>query len=93
MSEHHLTQSVLSVLRQVEPSLGLHGGSVELVEITAKNVVRLRFQGACVGCSAASITLEYGLKELIMMQIDEVYDVEAVNTEPITHDVPVSAGH
>jgi Fe-S cluster biogenesis protein NfuA len=90
---HPLQPRVTALLSQVEPMLGLHGGSVELVEITPDNVVRLRFQGACVGCAAADYTLEHGLKELLMLQIEEVEDVEAVNTEPITHGPPLSLGH
>ena len=79
---------VEEVLRSVEPVLGMHGGSIELVDITPQLVVRLRFKGACVGCAAATLTLEYGLKEIIMMQIEEIQDVVAVNLEPTTHEAP-----
>ncbi len=83
-----ITAQVQAILDEVAPVLGMHGGSIELVEVTPDNVVRLRFKGACVGCSAAELTLEYGLKEMIMMRLEDVTDVEAVNSEPITHDAP-----
>ncbi len=83
-----INAQVQAILDEVAPVLGMHGGSIELVEVTPENVVRLRFKGACVGCSAAELTLEYGLKEMIMMRLEDVTDVEAVNTEPVTHDAP-----
>jgi len=88
MSTQTLSQKVEALLEQVAPVLGMHGGSIELVEITPKNVVKLRFKGACVGCTAADITLEYGLKEMILMQLEEVEDVVAVNDEARTHLPP-----
>ena len=68
--------------------LGMHGGSIELVKISSDNIVSLRFKGACVGCMAAEYTLEYGLKEMLMMEIEEIEDVIAVNDEPLTHLPP-----
>lgn len=83
-----LREKIELVLKQVQPVLGMHGGSIELVELTPEGVVKLRFKGACVGCAAADLTLEYGLKEMLMMQIEEISDVVAVNTEPVTHQAP-----
>jgi Fe-S cluster biogenesis protein NfuA len=88
MSKDSLRKKIEAVIKQVQPVLGLHGGSIELVDITADNVVSIRFQGACVGCAAADLTLEYGLKEMLMMQVEEITDVIAVNTEPVTHQAP-----
>jgi Fe-S cluster biogenesis protein NfuA len=48
----------------------------------------VRFLGACDGCAAATYTLEYGLKELLMIEIDEIDDVVAVNDGPVTHLPP-----
>lgn len=83
-----LEQRLEKIIADVQPALGLHGGSIELVGITPENVVQLRFKGACIGCAAADMTLEYGLKEMIMIQEEEVEDVVAVNDEPITHAAP-----
>jgi Fe-S cluster biogenesis protein NfuA len=83
-----LHEKVQSLLDEAQPMLGLHGGAIELVGITPENVVKLRFKGACVGCAAADITLEYGLKELLMLKIEEVEDVVSVNDEAVTHAAP-----
>ena len=88
METTHLAERVEQILAEAKPLLGLHGGSIELVRITPERVVELRFQGACIGCAAADYTLEYGLKELLMMQEEAIEDVVAVNTEPITHNAP-----
>ncbi|MCC2631369.1 MAG: nitrogen fixation protein NifU [Patescibacteria group bacterium] len=85
-----LHSRVEKIVTDVAPMLGMHGGSIELVEITPENIVKLRFKGACVGCSAADMTLEYGLKEMIMIQVEEVEDVVAVNDEEITHEPPMT---
>ena len=87
-----LFDRVAKIIKDVQPALGLHGGSIELVNITPDRVVELRFKGACVGCAAADMTLEYGLKEMLMIQVDEIEDVVAVNTEPVTHDAPAVFG-
>jgi Fe-S cluster biogenesis protein NfuA len=85
---HPLTKQVTELLEEVAPVLGMHGGSIVLEYITDDNVVALRFKGACVGCAAAEYTLEYGLKEMLLLRIEEINDVIAVNDEPITHAAP-----
>lgn len=53
----------------VSPSLGDHGGAVELAEVTADGVVKVRFQGGCLGCSMVGVTL----KEGIATQLNEAF--------------------
>ena len=91
--QNDLNTRVQAVLNEVAPVLGLHGGSIELVEITPERIVKLRFKGACVGCAAADITLEFGLKEMLLMRIEEIEDVIAVNDEAITHQAPTIPLH
>lgn len=88
MQKHPLYDRVEAIIKEVQPVLGLHGGSIELVEISEDNIAALRFKGACVGCAAADLTLEYGLKEMLLMRVEELEDVIAVNTEPVTHEAP-----
>lgn len=83
-----LKERVEKILLSAQPALGLHGGAIELVDITPEKIVRLRFKGACIGCATATYTLEYGVKEMLMIQEEEIEDVVAVNTEPITHNAP-----
>ena len=89
MHDHPLRAKIEEVITEVQPMLGLHGGSISLVRVTGENVVELRFEGACIGCAAAEYTLEYGLKELLMLKVEEITDVVSVNDEPVTHLAPV----
>ena len=62
-----LTAVVLDVLdTQVRPLLAVHGGGVELVEVTATGEVRLEYQGACRGCSLKSVTYVLGIRQKLM---------------------------
>ena len=83
-----LSARVEQALAEVQPSLGLHGGSIELVKIDETRVAHLRFLGACIGCAAATYTLEYGVKEFLLMRLEDLEDVVAVNEEPVTHAAP-----
>ena len=42
---------------QVRPALRAHGGDIELVELTADGVLKVRLKGACAGCPGAQQTL------------------------------------
>ncbi len=46
----------------VSPSLASHGGAVTLAEVTADGVVKVRFQGGCMGCSMVGMTLKDGIQ-------------------------------
>jgi Fe-S cluster biogenesis protein NfuA len=62
-----LTVAVLDVLdTQVRPLLAVHGGGVELVEVTPAGEVRLEYQGACRGCSLKSVTYVLGIRQKLM---------------------------
>lgn len=70
----------------VSPSLAGHGGAVELVDVTHDGVVQVKFEGGCMGCSLASVTLQDGIKSQLTQAfpglIKEVVDVtEHVKTD------------
>ena len=70
-----LEEKVENVLNELRPALEAHGGDVKLIDITKENVVKVEFIGNCKGCPIADFTLDEGLKEAIMMQIEEIDDV------------------
>jgi Fe-S cluster biogenesis protein NfuA len=62
-----LAAAVLAVLdTQVLPLLAMHGGSLDLVEITPAGEVKLAFAGACCGCSLKSVTYALGIRQKLM---------------------------
>jgi Fe-S cluster biogenesis protein NfuA len=66
------------VLESIRPMLQADGGDVELVEVTAEGVVRVRLQGACGGCAMSQITLSRGIEARLKQAIPEVSAVQAV---------------
>jgi Fe-S cluster biogenesis protein NfuA len=71
-------EKVLEVLELVRPYLQGDGGDVELVNITADNIVQLRLQGACGTCPSSTYTLKLGIEEQLRQHIPAVQGVEAV---------------
>jgi len=63
---------------KINPALGTHGGSCELVDVTEENVVQVKLKGACGGCPGALITLKGFVLETLKAEVPEVKDVEAV---------------
>jgi Fe-S cluster biogenesis protein NfuA len=70
---------VQSVINWLRPIIQSDGGDLELVDVTADNVVQVRFHGACVGCPSSSITLRQGIERTVREKVPEVREVLAVN--------------
>ena len=76
MAEETFKQRVQKSLDKVRPALQADGGDVELVEITADNVVKVKLKGACGGCPMAQMTLKNGIEKFLKKEIPEVKSVE-----------------
>jgi len=59
---------------QVRPALAAHGGNVEIVDLD-NNVLFLRLQGGCQGCSSSAATLKQGIQTLVKQNFPEILDV------------------
>lgn len=59
---------------QVRPALAAHGGNVEIVDLD-NNILFLRLQGGCQGCSSSSATLKQGIQTLVKQNFPEITDV------------------
>lgn len=73
-----LDDRVREVLDLIRPMIRADGGDIEYVETTAEGIVRIRFQGACVGCPSSSMTLKMGIENNLKQHVPEVRGVEAV---------------
>ncbi|MBN2188770.1 MAG: NifU family protein [Chitinispirillaceae bacterium] len=73
-----MKEKVQAVIDEIRPQLQADGGGIELVEVTADGVVRVRLQGACSGCPAAAMTLKTVVESLIRRRVPEVKSVERV---------------
>jgi Fe-S cluster biogenesis protein NfuA len=68
-------------LNQLRPYLQADNGNVSLLEVTDDMIVKLRFHGACRGCSMSTMTLRAGIEQTILRMVPEVKAVEAVDDE------------
>jgi Fe-S cluster biogenesis protein NfuA len=79
-SPSHAAPSVIErvqkVLALIRPAIQADGGDVELVEVTAEGVARIRLLGACIGCP--SVTLHVGIERNLRHHVPEIKRVEAV---------------
>lgn len=69
---------VVAVIEEIRPSLNSHGGDIELEKIE-DNIVYVRLQGACSGCSLSAVTLKNGVEEAIKSRIPEIEHVRMTN--------------
>jgi Fe-S cluster biogenesis protein NfuA/nitrite reductase/ring-hydroxylating ferredoxin subunit len=72
---------VAAALDGVRPYLGSHGGDVELLDVSADGVVRLKLLGTCQGCPSSSVTLKFAVEEAIESAAPEVTAIEVVEAE------------
>jgi Fe-S cluster biogenesis protein NfuA len=73
-----MREKVEAILDKIRPLLQADGGDVELVDVADDGVVKVRLQGACMGCPMSTITLQQGIARILKEQIPEVKDVIAV---------------
>ncbi|MBN2559600.1 MAG: NifU family protein [Phycisphaerae bacterium] len=60
---------------QIRPALQADGGGIELVDVDAQGVVKVRLQGACAGCPGAAMTLKMGVERMLKEKIPQVSEV------------------
>jgi len=74
-SEASLHEQVQAVLDRIRPAVQADGGDVELVDVTAENVARIRFHGACHGCPSSTMTLQHGIQRAIRDKVPAIQSV------------------
>ncbi|MBF0357059.1 MAG: NifU family protein [Magnetococcales bacterium] len=74
-----MLERVAKVIEEIRPFLQRDGGDVELVDVTADNVVNVRLKGACGSCPGAMMTLKGGIEKALKEKIPEVASVERVD--------------
>ena len=63
------------LINDINPMLAMHGGQVQLYEITEDKQAVLQFGGGCQGCSAVDVTLTQGIQELLLEKLPEITGV------------------
>lgn len=70
-------ENVDKALDSIRPALAADGGNVELVDVD-DGVVKLRLQGACVGCPMSQMTLQMGIERELRKQLPDIKKVVSV---------------
>ncbi|MBN1526460.1 MAG: NifU family protein [Candidatus Omnitrophica bacterium] len=73
-----MKDKVQAVLNKIRPALQADGGDIELVDVTADGVVKVRLKGACDGCPMSQMTLKMGVERAVKKEVPEVKEVIAV---------------
>ena len=73
-----MNEKVEIALNKVRPALQADGGDVELVDVGADGVVKVRLRGACGSCPMSQLTLKMGIERILKKEVPEITSVEAV---------------
>lgn len=74
-----LRKKVETALDTIRPHLETDGGDVEVVEITADMIVRVKWLGNCENCFMSAMTMKAGIEQAIKGKVPEIKGVEAIN--------------
>jgi Fe-S cluster biogenesis protein NfuA len=78
MTSEELIMNVEKALDEIRPFLQSDGGDITLVSIDNETSVKVRLEGACIGCSVNQMTLKSGVEMTIKKyapQIEEVVNL------------------
>jgi len=79
MTSDELKLNVEKALDEIRPFLQSDGGDIELISIDNDTSVKVKLQGACVGCTVNQMTLKSGVEMTIKKyapQIEEVINLD-----------------
>jgi Fe-S cluster biogenesis protein NfuA len=73
-----MKEQVQKAIDLIRPGLQADGGDVELIDVSADGIVRVKLTGACQGCPMSQMTLKMGIEKIIKNQLPEIKEVIAV---------------
>ena len=73
-----MREKVEKAIEKIREFLQQDGGDIEIVDVTADGVVKVKLTGACGCCPMASMTLKNGVERALKEAVPEVVRVEAV---------------
>ncbi len=77
MENKNIEQKIEQALDKFRPFLQNDGGNIKF-EKFEDGIVYVSFKGACVGCPMQSATLNNGIKELLINEVEGVTDVISI---------------
>lgn len=79
MTIEELTSTVEKALEEIRPFLKSDGGDISLISIEDGKHVKVRLEGACVGCSVNQMTLKIGVETTIKKFAPQIETVVNIN--------------
>jgi len=79
MTIEELTTTVEKALEEIRPFLNSDGGDISLISIEDGKHVKVRLEGACVGCSVNQMTLKIGVETTIKKFAPQIETVININ--------------
>ena len=73
-----MIEEVKKVLELIRPALQADGGDVELVEVGADGIVKVKLVGACGHCPMSTMTLKMGIERTLKEKVPGVTEVVSV---------------
>jgi Fe-S cluster biogenesis protein NfuA len=73
-----MKEQVQKAIDKIRPGLQADGGDVELVDVSADGVVRVKLTGACHGCPMSQMTLKMGIEKVIKQDVPSIKEVVSV---------------
>ncbi|PKN68371.1 MAG: hypothetical protein CVU54_15025 [Deltaproteobacteria bacterium HGW-Deltaproteobacteria-12] len=73
-----MKEQVQKAIDTVRPALQADGGDVELVDVSADGIVKVKLTGACRGCPMSQMTLKMGIEKVIKKMVPEIKEVLSV---------------
>jgi len=73
-----MREKVEKALDKIRPMLAADGGNVDLVDVSADGVVKLRLTGTCGCCPMSQMTLKMGIEKILKQEVPEVKEIIAL---------------
>ena len=78
MTNSELLDNIEKALEEIRPYLLRDGGNVSFVSVE-NDIVKVQFEGACIGCSVNHLTLKNGVEAIIKKYAPQVKEVIEVS--------------
>ena len=78
MTNEEIRLEIEKALDEIRPFLKSDGGDISLIDVLDDKHVKVRLEGACVGCSVNQMTLKAGVETTIKKYVPQIETVENV---------------
>jgi Fe-S cluster biogenesis protein NfuA len=73
-----MKEQVQKAIDLVRSGLQADGGDIELIDVSADGIVKVKLTGACQGCPMSQMTLKMGIEKIIKQQVPNIKEVISV---------------